>query len=173
VSAYTGELHCVRCGATYPEPATELIGAGCPACFASGVPANVLPAYRITPGDRVPAATDQPGLFRFRELLPLADGTAAVSLGEGGTPVVELPRLAGEAGLARVWVKDESRNPTWSYKDRLAAVATAKAVELGAETVVVASTGTHGAAHHEDADAGLRRPGGGAAAARRSLASHA
>ncbi len=142
MTGYTGELRCVRCGAGYPDPALDLIGAGCPACVA----ANVLPVYDLTGWDRPPVDPGEPGLFRYRALLPLAADTAPVSLGEGGTPVVELPRLAASAGLRRVWVKDESRNPTWSYKDRLAAVATTKAVEVGAETVVVASTGNHGAA---------------------------
>lgn len=136
MTAYTGELRCVHCGTAYPEPAPHLVGAGCPACTA----ANVLPVYDLSGIDGLPVADDQPGLFRYRALLPLAAGVPPVSLGEGGTPVVELP------GPRRVWVKDESRNPTWSYKDRLAAVAMTKAVEVGASTVVVASTGNHGAA---------------------------
>ncbi|MBL7258776.1 threonine synthase [Paractinoplanes lichenicola] len=139
MTAYTGNLVCVRCGVAYPEPALTLIGAGCPAC----VGANVLPEYELS---EMVVQDDQPGLFRYRALLPIAEDVTPVSLGEGGTPVVELPRLAESIGLRQVWVKDESRNPTWSYKDRLAAVATTKAVELGAETVVVASTGNHGAA---------------------------
>jgi threonine synthase len=145
VSGYLRRLRCVRCGREYPDPSLALIGAGCPACAGAGVPANVLPVYDFTAGE-LPVDRSQPGLFRYRALLPLAAGTAAVSLGEGGTPVVGLPRLAERAGVAEVWVKDESRNPTWSYKDRLAAVAVTKAVEAGAETVVVASTGNHGAA---------------------------
>ena len=141
-TAYAGKLACVRCGAEYAGPALELVGAGCPACTA----ANVLPVYDLAGLSAVPVASDQPGIFRYRALLPVSPGVAPVSLGEGGTPVVELPRLAASTGLRQVWVKDESRNPTWSYKDRLAAVATTKAVEVGAETVVVASTGNHGAA---------------------------
>ncbi|GAA0801800.1 threonine synthase [Spirilliplanes yamanashiensis] len=146
MSAYTGRLRCVRCGGEHPDPSLELVGAGCPACAADGVPANILPGYDLTGLTALPVDAAQPGLFRYRALLPLAAGTAPVSLGEGGTPVVELPQLAERTGVARVWVKDESRNPTWSYKDRLAAVAVTKAVEVGAETVVVASTGNHGAA---------------------------
>jgi threonine synthase len=145
MSGYLRRLRCVRCGRQYPDPSLALIGAGCPACAGAGVPANVLPVYDLTAGE-LPVDPSQPGLFRYRALLPLAAGTAAVSLGEGGTPVVGLPRLADRAGVAEVWVKDESRNPTWSYKDRLAAVAVTKAVEAGTETVVVASTGNHGAA---------------------------
>ncbi|WP_206674166.1 threonine synthase [Pseudactinotalea suaedae] len=89
--------------------------------------------------------TDDPGLFRYRPLLPI-DGGPVVSLGEGGTPLVPLPRLGAELGLPGLTLKDESRNPTWSYKDRLAAVAVTKAVQQGREVVVVSSTGNHGAA---------------------------
>lgn len=89
--------------------------------------------------------TDDPGVFRYRPLLPLGDGPV-VSLHEGGTPLLPLPGLGEMHGLPRLTVKDESRNPTWSYKDRLAAVAVTKAVQEGRDTVVVSSTGNHGAA---------------------------
>lgn len=141
-------LACVRCGRAWPEPGLDLLGAGCPACAASGNPANVLTVRDVAslPTGTLPVRAGEPGLFRFRDLLPLSPDTPAVSLGEGGTPLVDLPVLAGETGVGRLLVKDETRNPTWSWKDRLAAVAVTKAVELGVETVVVASTGNHGAA---------------------------
>jgi threonine synthase len=94
----------------------------------------------------LPVRAGEPGLFRFRDLLPLRAGTVAVSLGEGGTPLVDLPELAAQVGVGRLLVKDETRNPTWSYKDRLAAVGLTTATELGVDTVVVCSTGNHGAA---------------------------
>ena len=89
--------------------------------------------------------TDDPGLFRYRPLLPIEAGPV-VSLGEGDTPLVATENLGAELGLPLLYVKDESRNPTWSYKDRLAAVAVTKAVQQGRDTVVVSSTGNHGAA---------------------------
>jgi threonine synthase len=143
-------LACLRCGRQWPEPAFELLGAGCPSCASAGFPANVLPlqdasALRTDP-PTLPLRAGEPGLFRYRDLLPLDSATAAVSLGEGGTPLVELPELAAQSGVGRLLVKDETRNPTWSYKDRLAAVAVTKATELGVDTVVVCSTGNHGAA---------------------------
>ncbi|MBB5787320.1 threonine synthase [Jiangella mangrovi] len=143
---YTRTLACLRCAATYPDPSLELVGRGCPSCEAGGVPANVLPVYDLSGRNAVPVADGEPGLFRYRALLPLAADTRAVSLAEGATPVVALPAVAAELGVGTVVVKDETRNPTWSYKDRLAAVAVTKAVELGINTVVVASTGNHGAA---------------------------
>ncbi|RBQ15782.1 threonine synthase [Spongiactinospora rosea] len=122
------------------------MGRGCPACERDGVPANALPDYEIPAIGELPVDDGQPGLFRYRALLPLSQETPAVSLGEGGTPLVALPRTADRLGLASVHLKDETRNPTWSYKDRLAAVAVTKAAELDAPAVVVASTGNHGAA---------------------------
>ncbi|TXK16964.1 pyridoxal-phosphate dependent enzyme [Homoserinibacter sp. GY 40078] len=108
--------------------------------------ANVyaVPAYELS-RLRGLETTDDPGIFRYRPLLPIADGPV-VSLHEGGTPLVALPGLGDRHGLPRLTVKDESRNPTWSYKDRLAAVAVTKAVQEGRDTVVVSSTGNHGAA---------------------------
>jgi threonine synthase len=89
--------------------------------------------------------TDDPGLFRYRKLLPVSDAPV-VSLHEGGTPLVPIGRAGDRLGLPQLYVKDESRNPTWSYKDRLAAVAVTQAVQAGRDTVVVSSTGNHGAA---------------------------
>jgi threonine synthase len=69
-----------------------------------------------------------------------------VTIGEGDTPLIHTRRLGESLGIPGLYVKDESRNPTWSYKDRLAAVAVTKAVEHRAEAIVVATTGNHGAA---------------------------
>ena len=92
------------------------------------------------------AGTSGAGLDRWAPLLP---PLAAPGLGEGGTPLVEL-----EPG---VFVKDESRNPTWSHKDRLNRCTVSAAVGIGAPGVVVASSGNHGAsAAAYAARAGLR-----------------
>jgi threonine synthase len=86
-----------------------------------------------------------PGIERWSPLLPpLAPG---LSLGEGGTPLVAAPRLAARIGLdAPLWLKDESRNPTWSHKDRLACCIVGAALACGAKGLAVASSGNHGAA---------------------------
>lgn len=141
-AGYLGHLRCPRCGAAQPEQ--EAFG-GCPVCAASGVPVNLRPAYRIEAGP-LPVTPGEPGIFRYRRLLPLPDGARVVSLGEGGTPLLPMRRLGAELGVPRLLLKDEMRNPTWSYKDRLAAVAVNKAAADGADTVVVATTGNHGAA---------------------------
>ena len=139
---YTATVGCPRCPIELPED--QAVG-GCPSCMADGIPVNLVPRYQ-PPEGAIPVDRSQPGLFGWRALLPLADSTRPVSLGEGGTPLVPAPALASWLGVRSVLVKDESQNPTWSYKDRLAAVAVTKAVELGKDTVVVASSGNHGAA---------------------------
>ncbi len=78
---------------------------------------------------------------RYRPLLPVTDSTPAITLGEGGTPLIRMPALEGRVGAAEVWLKLEGCNPTGSFKDRGMVVAVAKALEAGAHTVVCASTG--------------------------------
>jgi len=138
-------LECLRCRTLYEEPR---LFTGCPRCRREGVAANLtvkldlaslgsLTAEQLVdPGAR--------GLWRFHRLLPVAS-TNAVSLGEGATPLIHLERLGRRLGLNRLYAKDESQNPTWSYKDRLCAVAVSHAVESGARVVTIASTGNHGA----------------------------
>lgn len=139
---YLGHLRCPRCGAAQPERSAF---AGCPACAASGFGVNLRPAYRIEAGP-LPRAEREPGIFGYRDLLPVPAGARPVSLGEGGTPLLPLRTLGAALGLPRLLAKDETRNPTGSYKDRLAAVAVSRAAANGAATVVVATSGNHGAA---------------------------
>ena len=86
-----------------------------------------------------------PGLDRWAPLLPpLADG---ISLGEGGTPLITAPRLAQAIGFdGDLYLKDESRNPTWSHKDRLNLCTVSAAKLSGAPGIAAASSGNHGAA---------------------------
>jgi len=81
-----------------------------------------------------------PLIDRYRDLLPVGEGTPVVSLGEGGTPLVPLPRLSERLGV-EVHAKVEGMNPTGSFKDRGMTVAVSKAVEEGATAVICASTG--------------------------------
>ncbi len=78
---------------------------------------------------------------RYRRFLPVTDATPALTLGEGGTPLVHLRRLGAELGLDRLHVKVEGQNPTGSFKDRGMVVAVAKALEAGARGIICASTG--------------------------------
>jgi threonine synthase len=87
-------------------------------------------------------------LWRYRHLLPVPDpGCVGTPLHRAGwTPVYKPARLAQKLGLQDLWVKDESPNPTASFKDRASAVVVARAIEIGAEVTVAASTGNAGAA---------------------------
>ena len=85
-------------------------------------------------------------LWRWRELLPLASDDAPVELGEGGTPLIALPRVGAELGLSALSVKDESANPTGSFKARGMAVAVSMARAGGAEVLAAPSAGNAGGA---------------------------
>ena len=87
-------------------------------------------------------------LWRYRALLPVEDpGGFGTPLHRAGwTPVYKPTRLAEKLGLKELWVKDESPNPTASFKDRASAIVVARAIQIGAEVTVAASTGNAGAA---------------------------
>lgn len=87
-------------------------------------------------------------LWRYEPLLPVGipKGEATPLHWAGWTPVFALPRLAEKLGLKHLWLKDESRNPSASFKDRASAILVARAQEIKAEVVVTASTGNAGAA---------------------------
>ncbi len=89
-----------------------------------------------------------PSLWRYLPLLPVPEppGEATPLHAAGWTPVFALPRLAESLGLKHLWLKDESRNPSASFKDRASAILVARAREIKAEVVVTASTGNAGAA---------------------------
>lgn len=85
-------------------------------------------------------------MWRYKALLPV-DGNAPVPpLAVGGTPIYSSPRLAEKLGLANLWVKDDGRQPTASFKDRASAIAVMKAREVGADVITTASTGNAAAA---------------------------
>jgi threonine synthase len=89
-----------------------------------------------------------PSLWRFLPLLPVADpgGDGTPLKLAGGTPLVQPRMLAEQLGIRQLWIKDEGRNPSASFKDRASAVVVARTRQIGAEVVVTASTGNAGAA---------------------------
>ncbi|MBK9007373.1 MAG: Threonine synthase [Anaerolineales bacterium] len=91
---------------------------------------------------------NDPSLWRYLPLLPVGEpeGDSTPLHAVGGTPVYQLSSLAKKYGLQNLWLKDESRNPTASFKDRASAIVVTRAHEIGAEIVVTASTGNAGAA---------------------------
>ena len=80
-------------------------------------------------------------MWRYRELMPLLDGETPISLGEGWTPLVHARRLGAQLGMQRLFIKDESLNPTNSFKARGLSAAVTRAFHLGAATVSVPSAG--------------------------------
>ncbi len=143
-------LRCIQCGAEYP-PSPRLTR--CPRCgglLDVRVEPREPPSWRLWERRR-------PGVWRYRELLPAPRGAEPVSMGEGATPLVRLGRLAERLGAGTVYVKHEGQNPTGSFKDRGMTVAVTLAREVGAEAVVVASTGnTAASVSAYAARAGLR-----------------
>jgi threonine synthase len=132
-------LECVRCRREYPLDALDR---NCEACSADGVASNLTPRYPDRePPDRDALATAPDSLWRYSDFLPLS-AADAVTLGEGMTPMVTVEGF----GNGPIRVKDESRNPTWSFKDRLATVAVSWAREIGAPAIATSSTGNAGAA---------------------------
>ena len=86
------------------------------------------------------------GMYRFRELTPLDEAEPPVTLGEGGTPLLDLPRLAAHFGIRKIWGKDEGQNPTGSFKARGLGMALTRARTLGARGFVIPSAGNAGGA---------------------------
>jgi threonine synthase len=86
----------------------------------------------------------EPNMWRYRELMPLFKGEAPVSLGEGLTPLLHAKTLGARLGLDRLYVKDESLNPTNSFKARGQSAAITRALALGVTTVSVPSAGNAG-----------------------------
>jgi len=138
-------LRCLVCGEVYPPGEVEYV------CPRHGVDGNLDVLYDY---DRIGAAfsseaaarSPEPGMWRYRPLLPVEPGSAAPPLLVGDTPLYPVPRLAAALGLGPVWVKDDGRNPTASLKDRASAVAVVKAAEAGVGLITTASTGNAAAA---------------------------
>jgi threonine synthase len=99
---------------------------------------------RISPGSL--AGNDEWTIWRYKPLLPVEPDADVPPLAVGWTPMYEAPRLAASLGLKQLWVKDDGRQPTASFKDRASAIAVVKAREKGARIITTASTGNAAAA---------------------------
>jgi threonine synthase len=129
-------LRCRECGAEYELQATHV----CEMCFG---PLDVVFDYaalkKVVTRKRI--EDGPPSMWRYRDLLPIEDSTPIVSLGEGFTPLVKADRLGAELGLRNLYLKNDSMNPTNSFKDRVVSVAISWARAHGFETIACASTG--------------------------------
>jgi threonine synthase len=134
-------LKCIHCGRTY---ATEEVDYYCPAC---GYHDGILDvqydyvAVREELNADALAVNRELSMWRYLPLLPVSSPDLIPHLQVGWTPLYEAPRLAGELGVKRCWVKDEGRNPTASFKDRASAIGVVKALETNAAEITCASTG--------------------------------
>jgi threonine synthase len=128
-------LRCRECARTYPAEALHV----CEFCFGPLEVAYDYDAIRavISP-ERIAAGPHS--LWRYADLLP-ASATSPIDLGAGMTPLVRADRLAAELGLGELWIKNDTLNPTGSFKDRVVSVALTKARELGFKVAACASTG--------------------------------
>jgi threonine synthase len=128
-------LSCTRCG---NELRLEGVGA-CPRCFGPLQPVYDTEELRRTL-TRESIEAGPPSLWRYAPLLPVQVPDEP-RLAPGLTPLVPATRLASELGVAELYLKLDTANPTHSFKDRVVAVACAKAQELGLETLACSSTG--------------------------------
>ena len=129
-------LQCRECGQQYPvEPLTI-----CEECFGP-----LEPAYDLQSIDgevfRKQAETGPRSLWRYESLLPGAPGLERVDLGAGYTPLRRATNLAKRLGIETLWIKDDSVNPSYSFKDRVVSIAVTMARAFGFEAVSCASTG--------------------------------
>jgi threonine synthase len=149
--AYVQGLRCRECGREY-EIAPIF---SCEWCFG---PLEVAYDYEAIAGaiSREKIAAGPLSLWRYSDLLPV-ERNPSVDLGAGFTPLVRADRLAAELGLGELWIKNDTVNPTNSFKDRVTSVALSKALEFGFKTAACASTGNlaNSVAAHA-AHAGLR-----------------
>jgi len=128
-------LRCRECSRSYPAEALHV----CEWCFG---PLEVAYDYEAIAAtiSRERVAAGPKTIWRYADLLP-ASARGAVDLGAGLTPLLRADRLAAELGLSELWLKNDTVNPTGSFKDRVVSVALTRARELGFKVAACASTG--------------------------------
>jgi threonine synthase len=140
--SYLSHLECSGCGIEYSHHELHTF---CPSCQSP-----LLSIYDLEHArqrvDRDEISRRKKGMWRWQELLPVLDKENQIFLGEGDTPLLSLPHLENKLGLSNVYVKDESSNPTGSFKARGLAAAISKAKELGVEKVIIPTAGNAGGA---------------------------
>ena len=139
---YLTELKCSECGNHF-DPG--IVQTYCQDCQAP-----LLAEYDLEKAsrdlDRDAFRVRPRGMWRWHELLPVENEKNRISLGEGDTPLMALPRLGEEMGLRHLYVKDESLNPTGSFKARGLSAAVSKAKELGIKKIIIPTAGNAGGA---------------------------
>lgn len=143
-----GEFHlsCSECGIEYGEDPALLV---CPACSVNQVPGRSTRGVLEVVLDRLPDAwpAERPSDPRFlAAFLPVRGPESFPPYPTGDTPLLPAARLAARLGLEHLWIKDDTRNPSGSTKDRASLLVAAKAREYGLGTIAAASTGNAGTA---------------------------
>jgi threonine synthase len=150
--SFFSHLECsVPCGAPPLDPHGRHFLCSCGAPLLARYDLEAARAWR-----RESLVGREPTMWRYREVMPLFDGESAVTLGEGFTPLIHAQALGTTIGLERLYVKDESLNPTNSFKARGQAAAITRAKYIGATTIALPTAGNAGnAAAAYSAAAGL------------------
>ncbi len=133
-------LHCSACGTAYSAFELQRVSA----CCAVPLVADYDTSERLAPGAVINTA--DASMWRYGALLPLLDERNKVTLGEGFTSLLKLPRLGARHGLASLLLKDEGQNPTGSFKARGLSMAVSKALELGVAGCIIPTAGNAGVA---------------------------
>lgn len=141
-TSYLVNLSCSKCGKIYSK---DQVLTFCPDCSATLVSNYDLNAVRAEV-DRGEITSRPRGMWRWHEMLPVQDMENIVSLGEGDTPLLSVTRIGKQLGFANLFVKEESNNPTGSFKARGLSAAISKAKELGIKKVIIPTAGNAGGA---------------------------
>ncbi len=130
-------LKCFICGSVYGYSNVQT----CPQCGIEGILDVQYDYDEIKPNLKSQISNRSFNHWRYKELLPISDDIQLPHLHVGWTPVYDVPHLASHLGIKKVFVKDDGRNPTNSFKDRASSVGVLKAIEFGFDTIACASTG--------------------------------
>lgn len=139
---YLKELRCSQCGRIFD---TGRLHTYCTDCQSP-----LLPGYDLERAreelDREEISARAAGMWRWKELLPVEDPASMITLGEGDTPLLKANRLGEDLGFSQLYIKDESLNPTGSFKARGLSAAVSKACELGVRKFIIPTAGNAGGA---------------------------
>lgn len=138
IPQYFLQFRCLKCEATYSYENRFT----CSTCGEQGILDVEYDYDAIAKNSRLATRNSRPqDIWRYRELLPITPDIGVPHLHIGWTPIYDVPPLAQAVGISRLFLKDDSRNPTNSFKDRASAVGVMKAREFGFDTIACASTG--------------------------------
>jgi hypothetical protein len=140
--SYLTRLICSRCGAFFDSDQVQTFCGKCQEPLLARY--DLARLSQELDRDEIPRRA--PGMWRWHELLPVKDPGHAITLGEGDAPLLEAGRLGEALGMSRLYIKEEGRNPTGTFKARGLAAAVSKARELGIRKLIIPTAGNAGGA---------------------------